>query len=161
MHPEHTEALQEQANIALRHFCSKGDMKWISLMLWLKADPRSMGPSLERDHTFDPECYTSGLEQAAYAGNVEVLKKLKPDAGRDKLEDLLHSAAVSGRKDAIRYLLEIGVKPNDRPNGGSSALESCLWRLSWGRFNGSWPWALGEAGSRTTWRYEARLAKTR
>lgn len=136
MHPEHAEVLQEQANIALRHFCSKGDMKWISLMLWLKADPRAMGPCLEKDYTFDPECYTSGLEQAAYAGNVEVLKKLKPDAGRDKLEDLLHSAAVSGRKDAIHYLLEIGAKPNDRPNGGSSALESCLWRLNWGRFNG-------------------------
>ena len=26
MHPEQAEALQEQANIALRHFCSKGDM---------------------------------------------------------------------------------------------------------------------------------------
>jgi hypothetical protein len=136
MHPEHAEALQEQANIALRHFCSKGDMKWISLMLWLKADPRSMGPSLEKDYTYDPECYTSAFEQAAYAGNVEVLKKLKPEAGRDNLEALLHSTAVSGRREAIHYLLEIGAKPNDRPNGGSSALESCLWRLSWGRFNG-------------------------
>ena len=42
MHPEHADALQEQANIALRYFCSKGDMKWISLMLWAKADARSM-----------------------------------------------------------------------------------------------------------------------
>lgn len=136
MHPAHAEALQEQANIALRHFCSKGDMKWICLMLWLKADPRSRGPSLEKDYTFDPECYTSGLEQAAYAGNVEVLKKLKPEAGRDNLEALLYSASVSGSKNAIRYLLEIGAKPNDRPNGGSSAVETCLWRLSWGRFSG-------------------------
>lgn len=136
MHPEHAEALQEQANIALRYFCSEGDMKWISLMLWLKADARSMGPCLEKDYTFDPECHTSGLEQAAYAGNVEALKKLKPEAGRDNLEDLLHSAAISGSKDAIHYLLEIGAKPNDRPNSGSPALETCLWRLSWRRFDG-------------------------
>ena len=33
MHPEHADALQELANIALRCFCPKGDMKWISLML--------------------------------------------------------------------------------------------------------------------------------
>lgn len=75
-------------------------------------------------------------DQDTKNSNVEVLKKLKPDAGCDKLEDLLHSAAVSGRKDAIHYLLEIGAKPNERPNGGSSALESCLWRLRWGHFNG-------------------------
>jgi hypothetical protein len=34
------------------------------------------------------------MEQASYAGNVEVLKKLKPQAGRDDLEKLLHSAAI-------------------------------------------------------------------
>jgi hypothetical protein len=33
-HPERAVAMQEQANIALHHFCSKGDLKWISLMLW-------------------------------------------------------------------------------------------------------------------------------
>lgn len=32
-HPELTTALQEQANMALRCFCSKGDIKWISLLL--------------------------------------------------------------------------------------------------------------------------------
>jgi hypothetical protein len=40
--------------------------------------------------------------------------QLKPQAGRDNLEDLLHCAAVSGRKDALRYLLEIGAKADDR-----------------------------------------------
>jgi hypothetical protein len=134
MHPEHAETLQEQANIALRYFCCKGDMKWISLMLWLKADARSMGPSLDKDYTYDPECYTSGLEEASYAGNVEVLKKLKPKAGQDDLEKLLDSAAISGSRDALHYLLELGAKPNDRTDGGSSALETCLWRLSYGRF---------------------------
>jgi hypothetical protein len=29
MHPEHAGALEEQANIALRYFCSMSDMKWI------------------------------------------------------------------------------------------------------------------------------------
>lgn len=60
----------------------------------------------------------------------KVLKKLKPDPNRDDLSDLLHCAAVSARSDAIRYLLEIGANPNDKPNGGSSALDTCLWHLN-------------------------------
>ena len=32
-------SFQEQANIALRHHCKEGNKKWISLMLWLGADP--------------------------------------------------------------------------------------------------------------------------
>jgi len=44
--PELSVALQEQADRALRYFCDKGDMKWISLMLWAGANPRSPGPTL-------------------------------------------------------------------------------------------------------------------
>src|ERR1700721_1939119 len=64
-HPERADELHAQANIALRYFCSKGALKWINLMLWAGADARSMGPSLEEEYTKDPECYTSGLEQAS------------------------------------------------------------------------------------------------
>ena len=39
--------------LKLRYFWSKGDLKWISLMLWAKADARSMGPSLEEEYTND------------------------------------------------------------------------------------------------------------
>jgi hypothetical protein len=128
-HPELAPVLSEQANMALRYFCSKGEMKWISLMLWAGADARAMGPSLDEKDPTDADCYISAMQEACYAGNVEVLKKLKPEAGRDDLEDLLHSVAISGRRDAIRYLLELGAKPNDKGNGSSSALDACIWRL--------------------------------
>ncbi len=128
--PELSAALQEQSDCALRYFCGKGDMKWISLMLWAGANPRSLGPNLDKDYTNDPECFTTALREASYSGNVEVLKKLKPDPKRDDLSDLLHCAVVSARSDAIRYLLEIGANPNDKPNGGSSALDTCLWHLN-------------------------------
>jgi hypothetical protein len=81
-HPDLAPALQEQTNIALRYFCSKEDIKWISLMLWAGADARSLGPSLEEKHTDAPECYVSAMQQACYAGNVDVLRKLKPESGR-------------------------------------------------------------------------------
>jgi hypothetical protein len=128
--PELSAALQEQADSALRYFCDKGDMKWISLMLWTGANPRTLGPNLDKDYKNDPECFTTALREASYSGNVEVLKKLKPDPKRDDLSDLLHCAAVSAHSDAIRYLLEIGANPNDKPNGGSSALDTCLWHLN-------------------------------
>ena len=133
--PDLAPALLEQANIALRHFCSKGEIKWISLMLWAGADARAMGASLDEKDPTDPDCYVSAMQEACYAGNVEVLKKLKPEAGRDDLEDLLHSVAISGRRDAIRYLLELGAKPNDKENGGSSALDTCIRHLGFPSFN--------------------------
>jgi len=34
---------QEQVNIALRHHCREGNLKWVSLMLWAGADPLSKG----------------------------------------------------------------------------------------------------------------------
>jgi hypothetical protein len=73
------------------------------------------------------------MREATYSGNVEVLKKLKPDPSRDDLTDLLHCAALLGRREPLSYLLEIGAKPNDKPNGGSSALDRCLWELNYGR----------------------------
>ena len=33
----------EQANIALRHHCKEGNLKWVSLMLWAGADPYAIG----------------------------------------------------------------------------------------------------------------------
>jgi hypothetical protein len=128
--PELSAALQEQADCALRYFCDKGDMKWISLMLWAGANPRTLGPKGDEADKNDTECFTTALKEASYTGNVEVLKKLKPDPKRDDLSDLLHCAAVSARSDAIKYLLEIGANPNDKPNGGSSALDTCLWHLN-------------------------------
>lgn len=131
-HPELAAALQEQLDRALRHFCGKADMKWISLLVWAGGDVRSLGPCLGKDYTADTECYTSGLKEACYSGNVDVMRKLKPDAGRDDLSQLLHCAAVSGKREALHYLLEIGANPNLKPSGGSSELDTALWRLSFG-----------------------------
>lgn len=134
-HPDLAPLLSEQANMALRYFCSKGEMKWISLMLWAGADARAKGLSLNEKDPTDSDCYVSALQEACYAGHVEVLKKLRPEAGRDNLEDLLHSVAISGRIDAIRYLLELGAKPNDKENCGSSALDTCIWHLGFPSFS--------------------------
>ena len=133
-HPELAAQLQEQLDCALRHFCCEGDLKWVSLLIWAGGDVRSRGPCLGKDYTNEPECYTTGLEEACNSEKPDVLKKLKPDPCRDNLSELLHNAATAGRQETMKYLLESGANPNDKPNGGSSALDATLWRLSFARF---------------------------
>jgi len=133
--PELAMQLQEQLDCALRHFCGEGDLKWVSLLMWAGGDPRSRGPCLEKEYTEDPECYTSALEEACHSENLDVLKRLKPDPSRDNFSELLRSAAIWGRKATLQYLLEIGANPNDKPNGGSSALDAALRDLSFARLN--------------------------
>ena len=128
-HPELAVQLQEQLDCALRHFCSEGDLKWVNLLISAGGDPRSRGPCLDKKYTEDPDCYTSGLEEACHSENLNVLKKLKPDPTRDNLSELLHVAAISNRQQTVHYLLELGASANDKPNGGSRALDTALWHL--------------------------------
>src|ERR1700730_7725237 len=78
-HPELVDRLQEQADCALRFFCSEGNLKWVSLLMWAGADPRTKGPALGKHYTNDPDCFTTALEEACYAEKVYVLKRLKPN----------------------------------------------------------------------------------
>ena len=128
-HPELAPQLQEQADRALRHFCYKADLKWVSLLLWAGANARSRGPTLDERWADDPECHTTALREACSKGNLDILKRLKPDPAVDNLAELLSSAALATSKELIEYLVGLGANPNDKENGGSSALDHCLWHL--------------------------------
>ena len=130
-HPEFADALQAQADRALRHFAYQADLKWISLLMWAGANARSLGPDLDDRYADDPDCHTTALREACSKGSIDALKMLKPDPSRDNLSDLLQAAALSDSKELIDYLLRLGAQPNDKPNGGSSALDRCLWHLPW------------------------------
>lgn len=125
-YPKADRQLQEQADRALRHFCFEEDLKWVSLLMWAGANPRSTGPTLDEGDELDESTYTTAFEAGAYAKDVLILKRLKPDAKRDDIDKLLTDAATFGRVDTVRYLLELGARPNDKSNGGSTALDECL-----------------------------------
>ncbi len=57
--------LQEQADRALRYFCEKEDLKWVSLLMWAGADPRSIGPVWGDEEGLDESEYSSALIHAA------------------------------------------------------------------------------------------------
>lgn len=153
-HPELASALQEQLDRALRHFSRESDLKWVSLLLWAGADSRSMGPSgMDED---DPESYVSAVEQAAASSHVEVLKKFKLSREQDDLSRLLCEASFGQSSDVLVYLLELGARPNDRPNGGSSSLSRCLNFMRFERIG-----IHGFAGKRTVYSVSESLRKIR
>jgi ankyrin repeat protein len=133
--PDLAEQLQQQADMALRQFCQEGNVKWVSLLIWAGANPRSRGPALDDvDHIEDSEWHTTAIAEACFSGNVDILKKLKPSP-TDDLAGMLERAAFSAHRDVLAYLLDLGANPNDRPDGGSSALEACIRHLGWEDFD--------------------------
>jgi hypothetical protein len=130
-HPEMAGELQKQADAALRYFCHAGNEKWVSLMLWAGADPRTEGPS--PGDPDDLEYHTTALQQAGYKANVKILKLLKPQPDRDNVSELIRHSAMFGGMEAVSYLLQLDANLNDKPNGGSSALDGSLWNLGFDR----------------------------
>ena len=125
--PDLSDALQQQADMALRQACSDKNLKWVSLLLWVGADPRAKGLVVDDlndpDIANDPEARCSALQEACICGHVDIVKRLKPDPAHDDLGELLREASTFAKRDVIAYLLSLGADPNDKPNGGSSALD--------------------------------------
>lgn len=131
-HPELAGQFRQQVESALRFFSHTGNLKWAELMLGLGADPRSKGPMVYSDHDDDdPECYGTAVEEACLSGKLDVLRRFNLNPEADDLAELLRSAALLAHVDVIRYLLDLGVQPNDLENGGSSALERCIWHVEY------------------------------
>jgi hypothetical protein len=133
-------SFREQANIALRHHCKEGNMKWISLLLWAGADPYAPGPD-SYDEEPDAEGYgVTALAYAALYRHFEVFKlkqvRLQPEHPAMRLV-----AQWSCRGEGItflRQLLEMGMPANDQDNGGSSLIQTLLNDMSWAVRLGPW-----------------------
>lgn len=95
------------------------------------ANPRTRGPAVDDiEHIDDSEYHTTALNEACASGNVKILERLRPNTS-DDLAGMLERAAVSADRDSLAYLLDLGANPNDRPDGGSSALDACIRHLGW------------------------------
>ncbi len=120
-HPELATALQDQIDRALRHFCYEGDLKWVSLLLWAGANPRSVGAKLtELD---EPEERQTALELAAYHKDATILKRLKP-ALEDDLSTLLR----------VRCCRCLQTEPAVSSGAWSQAQQQGQWRLAGRRY---------------------------
>jgi len=118
--------LREQVNIALRHHCKKGNLKWVSLMLWAGADPYAKG--LDSTNEPDPDTNSNALELAVLYGHLEVLKlkKMQLDPAHPEAGNLLQNACYTDSSDMMKMLLEKGFVPGDLEDKGSSLIQSLL-----------------------------------
>jgi hypothetical protein len=123
-------SFKEQVNIALRHNCQEGNLKWVSLMLWAGADPYAKGPSSPEDEP-DPEEDCCALELAAIYNHLEIfkLKPIRLSLTPSREQDLLRWACEADKADLLIDLLNKGFDPKDLPDRGSSLIQGLLNRL--------------------------------
>lgn len=85
-------------------------------MLWVGGDPRSLGPAgLEHDPD-ETDWFTTAMDEVCYSGGLAVLRRFQPEPSR----------ALFRHQAMILHLLDLGADPNDKRNGGSSAMDRCL-----------------------------------
>jgi hypothetical protein len=135
-------SFQDQANIALRHHCKEGNLKWVSLMLWAGADPYARGPDSWHEDP-DPESDQNALELAAACRHFDVfdLKQVRLDPGRPELQGLLFEACYAKKSDFLEKLLKKGFNPGEYEKQASPLIQSLLRGMSWYFDVDSWdPW---------------------
>lgn len=137
-HKDRFPSFQDQINMALRYHCSKGDLKWVSLLLWAGADPYAQLQSMSGEIN-DPEQDLCGLEIAAQNGHFEVLKlkniRLIPD--HPIAENLMRFTCQAGNADFLTELISQGFDPTRHKDRGSSLIMTSICCLQW---SFEWAW---------------------
>jgi len=125
-------SFQEQANIALRHHCREGNLKWVSLMIWAGADPLSRGVYEVEDQR-DADEGISAVGLAALYGHYEILalKQVRLDPKHPSAFEVARYARKESGLRVLEKLLKAGMEVNDQPNGGCSILQSLLTSMDW------------------------------
>jgi hypothetical protein len=145
-HKDRFPSFQDQVNMALRHHCKEGDLKWVSLLLWAGADPFAKGPD-SPDKDPDPEENLCALEYAALYKHFDIfkLKQIRISPDHPIASDLLENACRADNADFLTELLDQGFKPADQKGQGSSLIQTCIQNLQWSFDNN---WFTGERNNR-------------
>lgn len=125
-------SFQDQVNIALRHHCREGSLKWVSLLLWAGADPFAKGPD-SPDAKPDPEEDICALEYAALYRHFDIfkLKQIKITHEHPIFNELVRNACRADKADFLIELLKQGFNPANQKDLGSSLIGACLNNLHW------------------------------
>ena len=123
-HPE----LQLQADMALRHFAQKGSLRGVSLLMWLGANPRTKVQNIQDE---SEEFWNSALEEAAWEGKLDIIKRLKPDPAKDDVNYLLRRSVFCRNMELVRYWISMGANINHLDSEGGSAHREVFWHLNW------------------------------
>ncbi|MGV8080011.1 MAG: ankyrin repeat domain-containing protein [Syntrophales bacterium] len=130
-HQDRFPSFPEQVNMALRHHCKEGNLKWVSLMLWAGGDPYVKGPCWFLDGKYDDDHY-SAMELAVIHGHYDVfkLKGIRLDPGYPDAHELLRDACYGDNSNQLKMLLERGFDPGSLDRNASSVVESLVWSMA-------------------------------
>ena len=131
-HKNRFPSFQAQVNMALRHHCKEGNLKWVSLLLWAGADPFAKGPD-SPDENPDPEEDLCALEYAPLYKHFDVfkLKNIRISPDHPIASDLLKNACRADKSDFLFELLDQGFNPAKQKDRGSSLIQTCIQCLQW------------------------------
>jgi hypothetical protein len=127
-HVEQVPSLRVQADIALRHHCKEGNLKWISLLLWAGAEPWEPGPDSWEDERYEDDDELCALGFAALYGHFHVfeMRQIRAGLANPAANRFLRYLCKRDGVDMLKRMLESGLNPNDQENGGCSAIQGCL-----------------------------------
>lgn len=133
-------SFQRQADVALRHHCKEGNLKWISLMLWAGADPHAPGSEDPGSDLSPEEKGYSALALAALHRHYEVfrLKQVRLDVNHPSMRVAALWSCHREGMGLLKALLGRGLEVNDQENGGCSLLQHALERMSWDFRSNPW-----------------------
>ncbi len=102
---------RRQANMALRRHAREGNLKWVCLLMWAGADPRTEVPNID-GFTIDEEDLGTALQDALTYGQFEIVKKFGTDPKRDDPTRLLAGCWMCREPNVVKFLLDSGADPN-------------------------------------------------
>ncbi len=120
-------AIQIQADMALCYYAKEGNLRCVSLLLWAGARPDYVIPE-GMDCEF---AESSALKEAAEAGHLPILKRMKPENFPDRLAELVSAFSVNNSTEILQYLLTLVGDLGTLPDSGSSLVQHTFWRLGW------------------------------
>jgi hypothetical protein len=120
--------LQFQADMALLHFCEATNLRGVSLLMWLGASPRNKVP---RDANEPEDQWTAPLSAAALLGNLDVIKRLKPDRTTDDVNALLRRGIGRSNMELVRYWISLGADINCSGEDHLPNHREVFWHLGW------------------------------
>lgn len=121
----------EQLNIALRHHCKEGNVKWVALLLWAGADPYARGD--DGTGPGDPEEQLSAIEFATLYDRFDLfkLKGMRLDPNHPLACSILQNACWSRNPNILKKLLENGFNPGSSEDQGPSLIQSLVNGIDW------------------------------
>lgn len=123
---------EDQAAMALCEFVRKRDLKWISLMIWAKADPlRKVLQLSDRFGGYLDDEKECAAEIAVHQGDTEIFNMLKITPTQEQADELMQSIWFDAGRPMVERLVQAGANINAYDHESGTPLHRMLRSFGW------------------------------